>query len=100
MDADKFAKLALAHFHNKTYYSELTDDSLMDIFKSYFEKTYMEKVSRVSLLAEMDRQSGNQWSSKKYDDEISQIQTDMAELVKELLRTERETTESYIDDLE
>ena len=100
MDGKKFAALALAHFHERLYYSELTEESLEEIFRSYFEKTYMEKVSRVSLLVEMDRQNGRPWSSQKYDDEINNIQSDMAEVIKELLKTELEPTESCIDDLE
>lgn len=101
MDCGKFASLAIQHFQEiGLYYSELSIEKLEDVFLQYIEGIYNERVDRISLLLEIDRKNGNEWSDEKFRKEMASLHEEVALSIQELLISKIAEKKQITNDLD
>jgi hypothetical protein len=90
METKKYAKLAISYFKENGYYSEITEESLEELFNTYLNNLYDEKVKEIALKVNLDKNQGIEWSMDKYTEEINEINKEITHKYQELIRIKLE----------
>lgn len=85
MDSKKFAKLAISHFTDVGYYSEIEPDKLEQIFEDYLEIVYSRKIELLTIQVNIDKANDEHWTVGRYEREMKILGEEMSTIVNDLL---------------